>query len=285
MKTDRPKNRSILITGCSSGIGARCATGLAERGWRVFTAARKPDDVDRLAQAGFEAVRLDYADEASISAAVETVLARTRGMLDAVFNNGAYALPGAVEDLPTDALRIQFESNVFGWHTLTRGLIPAMRAQGHGRIVQCSSVLGYVPMKYRGAYIASKYALEGLSETLRLELLGTGIHVSLIEPGPIESRFEANALAAFRRSIDIENSVHRAVYDDRIARMERGGSTSRFKLGPEAVLTKLVHALESPRPRPRYRVTVPAEVVAGLKRILPTRTLHAFLARMSDAEK
>ncbi len=284
-KPEPVTGRSILITGCSSGIGAHCANRLAERGWRVFATARKPKDVDRLAKAGFEAIRLDYADETSISNAIATVLDATGGTLDALFNNGAYALPGAVEDLPTEALRVQFESNVFGWHTLTRGLIPAMRARGHGRIVQCSSVLGYVPMKYRGAYIASKYAIEGLSETLRLELLGTGIHVSVIEPGPIESRFEANALAAFRRSIDIEGSVHRAVYADRIARMERGGSSSRFKLGPEAVLTKLVHALDSPRPKPRYRVTVPAEVVAGLKRILPTRTLHAFLARMSDAEK
>ena len=197
-------NRSILITGCSSGIGAHCAHRLRGRGWRVFAAARKPADVDRLAGAGFDALLLDYADGASIAAAVDTVLSGTGGGLDALFNNGAYALPGAVEDIPTEALRAGFEANFFGWHDLTRRLIPVMRAQGHGRIVQCSSVLGYVPMKYRGAYIASKYALEGLSETLRLELLGTGIHVSLIEPGPIDSRFEPNALTVFRASIDIE---------------------------------------------------------------------------------
>jgi len=277
-------DRSILITGCSSGIGAHCAGRLKERGWRVFASARKPEDVERLAGAGFEAVRLDYQDEASIDRAVDTVLQTTGGTLDAVFNNGAYALAGAVEDLPSDALRAEFEANFFGWHTLTRRLVPVMRAQGHGRIVQCSSVLGYVPMKYRGAYIASKFALEGLSETLRLELLGTGIHVSLIEPGPIDSRFEPNALTVFRASIDIEGSVHRDAYTRRIARMERGGSTSRFKLGPEAVLKKLVHALDSPRPKPRYRVTVPAHVAAGLRRLLPTRALHRFLARSSDAE-
>lgn len=277
--------RSILITGCSSGIGAHCAGGLRARGWRVFTAARKQADVDRLAAAGFDAVRLDYADEASIAAAVDHVLAATSGGLDALFNNGAYALPGAVEDLTTDALRTEFEANFFGWHTLTRRLIPVMRAQGHGRIVQCSSVLGFVPMKYRGAYIASKYALEGLSETLRLELLGTGLHVSLIEPGPIDSRFEQNALAAFRKSVDIYGSIHADVYRERIQRMERGGSSSRFKLGPEAVLRKLAHALESPRPKPRYRVTVPTHVMAMLRRILSTRALHAFLARASDAER
>lgn len=276
--------RPILITGCSSGIGADAAKALSARGWRVFATARKQDDLDRLAADGLEALRLDYADEASIHAAVDALLTATGGRLDAVFNNGAYALPGAVEDLPTEGLRRQFEANLFGWHTLTRRVVPTMRAQGHGRIVQCSSVLGYIPMKYRGAYIASKFALEGLSETLRLELLGTGIHVVLIEPGPIATRFEQNALAAFRATIDIEASVHRDVYRRRIARMERGGSASRFKLGPGAVTAKLVRALESPRPRPRYRVTLPSHAAALLRRVLPTGQLHRFLARSSDAE-
>ena len=278
-------DRSILVTGCSSGIGAHCAVRLRETGWRVFAGARKQTDVDRLAGEGFEAVRVDYNDKDSLAQAAETVLAATNGRLDALFNNGAYALAGAVEDLPTEAMRTAFEANFFGWHTLTRRLIPVMRAQGHGRIVQCSSVLGFIPMKYRGAYIASKYALEGLSETLRLELLGTGIHVSLIEPGPIESRFEQNALEVFRRSIDIAGSIHRETYDRRIARMERGGSGSPFKLPPEAVYRKLVHALDSPNPRPRYRVTLPTTGVAIARRILPTRMLHAFLARASDAEE
>ncbi len=278
-------SRSILITGCSSGIGAHCAERLREAGWRVFPAARKQADVERLTRAGFGAVRLDYADETSIHAAVDTVLAATGGTLDALFNNGAYAQAGTVEDLPTEALRAEFEANFFGWHTLTRRLVPVMRAQGHGRIIQCSSVLGYVPMKYRGAYIASKFALEGLSEAMALELRGTGIHVSLIEPGPIESRFEQNALAVFLRTIDIDGSPHREAYRTRIARMERGGSTSRFKLGPESVYVKLVHALESRNPRPRYRVTVQARAAWFLRRALPTRALHAFLARMSDAER
>lgn len=277
--------RTVLVTGCSSGIGAHCAHRLSETGWRVFATARKPADVTRLHENGFEALRLDYADRGSIADAVETVLAATDGRIDAVFNNGAYALAGAVEDLPTEALAAQFEANLFGWHDLTRRLVPVMRRQGSGRIVQCSSVLGYIPMKYRGAYIASKYALEGLTETLRLELLDTGIHVSLIEPGPIDSRFEQNALAVFKRTIDIKHSVHADVYRTRIARMERGGSTSRFKLGPEAVYRKLVHALESPNPRPRYRVTLPATVSMLLRRVLPTRSLHRFLARASDAEE
>lgn len=278
------ERRTILITGCSSGIGADAAVTLARRGWRVFAAARKPRDVARLAGEGLEALQLDYADEASIGRAVEAVLAATGGRLDAVFNNGAYALPGAVEDLPTEGLRAQFEANLFGWHALTRRVIPVMRRQRQGRIVQCSSVLGYIPMKYRGAYIASKFALEGLSETLRLELFGTGIEVVLIEPGPIATRFDINALAVFRATIDIEGSVHREEYLRRIARMERGGSSSPFKLGPEAVTAALIRALEAPRPRPRYRVTVPSHVAALLRRALPTSALHRFLARASDRE-
>lgn len=278
------EQRTILITGCSSGIGADSARTLSRRGWRVFATARKSRDVERLAGEGLEALHLDYAEEASIGAAMEAVLAAGGGRLDAVFNNGAYALPGAVEDLPTEGLRAQFEANLFGWHTLTRLAIPVMRRQGHGRIVQCSSVLGYIPMKYRGAYIASKFALEGLSETLRLELLGTGIDVVLIEPGPIATRFDLNALAMFRATIDIDGSVHREVYRRRIARMERGGSSSRFKLGPEAVTAALIRALDSRRPRPRYRVTVPSHVAALLRRALPTSALHRFLARASDKE-
>lgn len=278
------EQRTILITGCSSGIGADAARTLSRRGWRVFASARKAQDVERLAGEGLEALRLDYADEASIQATMERVLTAAGGRLDAVFNNGAYALPGAVEDLPTEGLRAQFEANLFGWHTLTRLAIPVMRRQGHGRIVQCSSVLGYIPMKYRGAYIASKFALEGLSETLRLELLGTGIDVVLIEPGPIATRFDINALAAFRATIDIEGSLHREVYRSRVARMERGGSSSRFKLGPEAVTAALIRALESRRPRPRYRVTVPSHVAALLRRALPTSALHRFLAHASDKE-
>ncbi|TCT03677.1 short-subunit dehydrogenase [Tepidamorphus gemmatus] len=276
--------RTILITGCSSGIGADAARTLLLRGWRVFAAARKWQDVARLAGEGLEAVHLDYADEVSIARAVEDVLAATGGRLDAIFNNGAYALPGAVEDLPTEGLRAQFEANLFGWHALTRRVIPVMRRQRGGRIVQCSSVLGYIPMKYRGAYIASKFALEGLSETLRLELLGTGIEVVLIQPGPIATRFDTNALSAMRATIDIEGSVHREEYHRRIARMERGGSSSPFKLGPQAVTAALIRALEAPRPRPRYRVTVPSHVAALLRRALPTSALHRFLARASDRE-
>ena len=271
---------SILITGCSSGIGLACAEGLRERGWRVFASCRRAEDCDRLRALGFEAPRLDYADEATIHAALAEVLEATGGTLDALFNNGAHALPGAVEDLPTDGLRALFEANFFGWHTLTRAVIPVMRAQGYGRIVQCSSVLGYVAMPWRGAYNASKHALEGLTQTLRLELRDTPLHVSLIEPGPVTSRIRANSIPHFERWIDWEASPRAKQYrDDLLQRLYHADGPDRFELPPEAVLRRLVHALEHHRPRPRYRVTTPAHIAEALRRVLPTRALDWVLSR------
>ena len=293
-----PAERAILVTGCSTGIGYTCALGMKARGWRVFATARRPDDLAMLDGLGLEAVALDYADPASVAACAGTVLERTGGRIDALFNNGAYGQPGFVEDLSVATLRRQFEANVFGWHDLTVRLIPAMRAQGHGRIVQCSSVLGLVAMKYRGAYNASKFAVEGLTDTLRLELAGSGIHVSTIEPGPIRSRFAANALAALRREIDIDASLHRDLYRRRIAALEaeaaglppreapgearrRTGPLPRYRLGPEAVLDALVHAVESRRPRPHYHVTMATRFMAAMRRLLPARILHGLAGRLS----
>ncbi len=269
---------SIIVTGASSGIGAYCARALKEEGWRVFATARKPADIAALEAAGIEAFYLDYREPDSIAALVEAVLARTGGRLDALYNNGAHAQPGAVEDLPVDALRQQFEANVFGWHDLTRRIVPVMRRQGHGRIVNCSSILGLTPVKWRGAYVASKHALEGLMLCLRAELDGSGIHVSLIEPGPIESRIAPNGLDWFLANIDHEKSVHRQAYEAQLARMRGGGSKSRLKLKPDAVHRVLRHALLSRRPRPHYVVTVPAKVGVILKRILPASLLYRILA-------
>ena len=267
------------MTGASSGIGAHCARALRREGFRVFATARQPDDIARLEAEGLEAFFLDYRDEASIARVAAAVLERTDGRLGALFNNGAYAQAGAVEDLPTQALREQFEANFFGWHTLTRAVIPAMRAQGHGRIVCCSSILGLVPVPFRGAYAASKHALEGLMLTLRLELQGSGVHVSLIEPGPVESRIAANGLAWFERFIDHEASVHRDAYRSQLARLRAGGSASKLKLGPEAVHAALRHALLAARPRPHYLVTAPAKWGAALKRVLPAPLLYRLLSR------
>ncbi len=273
------EKRSILVTGCSSGIGAHCARALRDDGWQVFATARKPEDIDALKADGFSANYLDYREEASIHALFETVMRESGGRLDALFNNGAYSQAGAIEDLPTEALKQQFEANVFGWHTLTRQVIPVMREQGSGRIVQCSSILGLVPMRWRGAYNASKFALEALSVTMRMELAGSGIHVSLIEPGPIESKIASNALTYIEKYIDIEGSVHRQAYEPELQRMRQGGVRSKHKLGPEAVYRVLKHALESPRPNPHYVVTRPAKIGVALKRLLPARTLYDILGK------
>ncbi len=277
-------SRTILITGCSSGIGLCCARGLQQRGYRVFATARKPADVARLQQLGLESLPLDLDHSDSIHSAVDEVLRRTGGHLDALFNNGAYGQPGAVEDLSRDVLRASFETNLFGWHELTCRIIPVMRRQGHGRIVQNSSVLGFVALPYRGAYNATKYALEGLSDTLRLELRGTGIHVSLIEPGPIESRFRANAFAMYRKHIDSQNSPHRESYQAMEQRLQKPGPAAPFTLPPEAVLKKLIHALESPRPRPRYYVTVPTHLFGHLKRVLSTAAMDRILTMAAKKE-
>ncbi len=271
--------RSILITGCSSGIGYDAAHGLAKRGWRVFATCRAEGDCARLRGEGLESFPLDYDDEASIAAAVAEVSARTGGTLDALFNNGAFACPGAVEDLPRAALRAIFETNLFGYHDLTRRAIPLMRAQGHGRIVNCSSVLGLVGMKWRGAYVATKFAMEGLTDVLRIEMAGTGIHPILIEPGPITSRIRANAIPHFERWIDWKSSARRSEYEPLVQRLYTASGPDTFELPAAAVTAKLIHALESPRPRARYYVTTPTYLMGTLRRLLPTRLLDWVIAR------
>jgi len=271
--------RSVLITGCSSGIGLAAAQTMKRRGWRVFATARTPDDIDRLkSDHSVESLYLDYTEPASIAETADQVLEATDGALTALFNNGAYGQPGAVEDIRPDVLRAQFEANVIGWHDLARRVIPAMRSNGQGRIVQCSSVLGLIAAPFRGAYCASKFAVEALSDALRMELAGTGIHVSLIEPGPIATRFIEHALKAYRANVDMEGSVHRETYRTRLAQMEEGGQQT-FKLPPETVVKKLIHALEAPRPKARYYVTFPTYAAGFLRRILPTRALDWVAAR------
>jgi len=275
-----PSPRTVLITGCSSGIGRCVAHGLHARGYRVFATARRPADVAALAAAGLESLPLDLDDSASIQAAVNEVLRRTGGELYALFNNGAWGQPGAVEDLRREVLRAQFETNLFGWHELTCRVLPVMRRQGYGRLIQNSSVLGLVALPLRGAYNASKFALEGLTDTLRLELHGTGIHVSLVEPGPIESRFRANGFLAYQRNIDKTHSPFREQYEAMEARLTKEGPAVPFTLPPEAVLKKVIHALESPRPRARYYVTFPTYLFGTLRRLLSSRALDRILRRV-----
>lgn len=273
-------DKAVLITGCSSGIGLCCAEGLRARGYRVFATARKEADVERLRGLGFEAYRLDIADPDSIRTGLGQVLEATGGKLYGLFNNAGFGQPGAVEDLGREVLREQFETNVFGTLELTNLVLPVMRGQEEGRVIINSSVLGFAAMPYRGAYNASKYALEGLADTLRLELAGSGVFVSLVEPGPIRSRFRDNAYALYLKNIEPEGSFHRNQYLKMEARLLKKGPAAPFTLGPEAVLEKLVHALEAKRPRPRYYVTFPTYLFGYLKRVLPTSWLDGLLRRV-----
>jgi NAD(P)-dependent dehydrogenase (short-subunit alcohol dehydrogenase family) len=273
-------SKTILITGCSSGIGYSTAVELKKRGHYVIATARKVEDVNRLKNEGFTVIHLDLADSQSIQKAVSDTLELTGGYCDALFNNGAFGQPGAVEDLSRDVLRYQFESNLFGTHELTNLLIPVMRKQGHGRIIYNSSILGLVAMRYRGAYNASKYALEGLADTLRLELHGTNIHISLIEPGPILSNFRTNSYALYKKNIDHVNSFHKDAYEAMEARLQKEGAAVVFTLPAKAVVEKVIHALEAKQPRIRYYVTFPTYLFAILKRILPIFCLDYLLRKV-----
>jgi NAD(P)-dependent dehydrogenase (short-subunit alcohol dehydrogenase family) len=276
------QKKTVLITGCSTGIGHALALGLRDRGYRVFATVKQGKDVAPLQGAGLESLVLDLRSSDSIRHAVEKVLADTDGKLYALINNGAYGQPGAVEDLSRDALRLQFETNLFGTQELTNLVLPVMRRRNEGRIVQISSVLGIISLAYRGAYNASKFALEALSDTLRLELGGTGIHVALVEPGPITSRFRANAFAAYKAHIDTTHSAHREYYE-RVEKRLGGERPLPFTLPPEAVLEKVIHALEARQPKRRYPVTFPAHLFAWLRRLLPNRVLDAVLSRVSNS--
>ncbi|MFW8635027.1 SDR family NAD(P)-dependent oxidoreductase [Cribrihabitans pelagius] len=273
--------KTILITGCSSGIGLDAARGMRERGWKVFASCRQQRDCDRMRAEGFHSPRIDYTDPSSIETGLAEVLEATGGTLDVLFNNGAHGLPGAVEDLPTAALRTIFEANFFGWHELTRRVIPVMRAQGHGRIVQNSSILGLVSFPWRGAYVATKYALEGLTDTLRVELRGSGIHLVLIEPGPVTSKIREKSIPYFERFVDWKASPLRARYEAGLLdRLYHSSGPDRFELPAAAVTAKLARACESRRPRPRYYVTTPTHIAGALRRLLSTRAIDRILARL-----
>lgn len=270
-------SKSILITGCSTGIGYTCAHGLKKLGYSVFATSRKEEDVERLRLEGLNAFRLDLCDSASMHEALVWMLSQTNGRIDVLFNNAAYGQPGAVEDLRREVLREQFETNVFGTLELTNLVLPYMRKQNSGRIIYNSSILGFVAMSYRGAYNASKFAIEGLVDTLRLELHKSGIEVVLIEPGPIRSDFRKNALAKFLEHIDQENSAHRDVYAKTLKRLQKTGDAP-FTLGAEAVLEVLLKAIEAKKPKARYAVTFPTKLFAVLKRLFPTSMID-YMAR------
>ncbi|MEM7424368.1 MAG: SDR family NAD(P)-dependent oxidoreductase, partial [Pseudomonadota bacterium] len=234
-----------------------------------------------LTAGGLESYRLDYEDAQTIEAAFDETMTRTDGRLDALFNNGAYAIPGATEDFPADAFRAIFEANFFGWHDLTRRVIPVMRQQGGGRIVQCSSVLAFAALRFRSPYVATKHALKGYSDTLRYELAGTGVHVIQLEPGPIDTKIRINSRRHFERWIEIDGSawarsyrdaLHKRLYADDLPK-------DRFELTCEATTAKLVRALDAPRPHARYMVTTPTYFLHWAKRLLPGRWVDSILIR------
>ena len=272
------EEKPILITGCSTGIGRCLAFGLQKRGYPVYATARRQKDVQLLMDSGLSSVQLDLDDSDSIQRALDSILEKTNGKLYGLINNGAYGQPGAIEDLSRNALRAQFETNLFGVHELTAAVIPVMRHHNAGRIIQISSILGFVALRYRGAYNASKFALEGLSDTLRLELANTNIRVSLIEPGPITSEFRSNALRAFKQYVDGETSVHAKDYRQ-IEHRLASSKPVRFTLPAESVLKRVIHALEHPKPKIRYPVTMPTYIMALLKRVLTDSGLDRFLLR------
>lgn len=276
--------KNILVTGCSSGIGYTVALGLKERGYEVFATARTQEDIERLEADGLKVIELDLASSESVQHAANELMLRSGNQLYAVFHNGAYGQPGAVEDLSRETLEKQFAANVFGWMELNNRLLPLFRHQNEGRILFNSSILGFIALPYRGAYNASKYAIEGLADTLRLELADTNIQVALIEPGPITSLFRQNALKAFKENIDIDSSFHRERYQGALTRLNKQGDVAPFTLPPEAVLDKVIHALESKKARPRYPVTFPTHLFAWLKRLLPTFLLDKILLKISASE-
>lgn len=277
--------KNILITGCSSGIGLCAAKTLLQRGYNVIATVRTETDKAALQQQGLQVVLIDLADEKSVTEAMAECMTLFEGRIDGLFNNAAFGQPGAVEDLSRQALQQQFETNVFGTQQLTNLVIAEMRKQGYGRIVYNSSVLGIVSLAYRGAYNASKYAIEGLADTLRLELYGTGIHISLIEPGPITSQFRANAFAKYQQHIAKQHSAHKHTYEAMEARLKKQGPAAPFTLPADAVVAKCLHAFEAKTPKVRYYVTFPTYLFATLKRLLPHRMLDWVLRKVSDNEK
>lgn len=270
---------NILITGCSSGIGFDAARTLHKRGWRVFATCRTVEDVHRLESMGMESFVLDYSDSDSVQQAAQEALQRTGGKIDALFNNGAYAIPGRVEDLPRQALRDIFETNVFGQFELVNLLLPSMHRNGRGRIIMNSSVLGFLGIQFRGAYVATKFAMEGLTDALRLELAESPVHVVLIEPGPIATRIRENSIPHFERWIDWENAHRHDLYESRLRPRLYQADTKkdRFELPSAAVTNCLIHALESLRPKPRYYVTTLTHLMGFAKRVLSTRLLDRLL--------
>lgn len=270
--------KTILITGCSSGIGYDAAKTLQNSGWRVFATCRKESDCCRLQAEGFESFILDYSKEQTIVEAIEYVKKTNDNKLDALFNNGAYALPGAVEDLPRDALRDIFEVNFFGHVDLINKSLPLLRNSSDGRVINCSSVLGFAALPYRGAYNATKFAIEAITDTLRREPTGDAIKFILIEPGPIRTNIRKNSIFHFEKWINWKDSNLAKNYQDNLLKRLYEPTTKLdfFELKPQDVTKRLLHALNSKNPKKRYYVTYPTWAANIINRTLPTTLQDRF---------
>lgn len=279
--TDRSPQKTILITGCSSGIGLDSARRFQDMGWLVLATCRKDEDCQRLREEGLTSFRLDYEDPASIQSGFDEAMRLSNGRIDVLFNNGAYAIPAALEDVPTEALRQIFEANFFGWHSLTRLVLPVMFRQGHGRIIQNSSVLGFAAMRMRGAYNATKFAIEGLTDTMRLELAGSGVEMILVEPGPIRTRIRENGYINFKRWITWQGTRLEEVYEKALIPRLSAIDPPRdpFELMPDAVTDAVVHAATAKRPRLRYRITMATKIMALIKRVTTSRGFDRITKR------
>ncbi|HMO49892.1 MAG TPA: SDR family NAD(P)-dependent oxidoreductase [Kiritimatiellia bacterium] len=272
--------KTVVVTGCSTGIGRAAAALLKDQGWQVVATARKDGDLESLSAEGFFAVKLDTADAGSVARAADEILDRLGGTVGVVVNNAGFGQVGAIEDLSRELLDYQFQVNVIGMQDFTNRLLPAMRRQGYGRIINISSVLGQVSLPYLGVYSASKFAMEALSDALRVELRGTGIAVSLVEPGPIATAFGENAAGRAEATLNADRTAHRAYYEAELRQRKMSGiRPARFTLGPEAVARKILHAASSPRPRIRYPVTLPAYLGLIVRRFAPARVIDAIMAK------
>ncbi|MEA2049307.1 MAG: SDR family NAD(P)-dependent oxidoreductase [Campylobacterota bacterium] len=269
--------KTILITGCSSGIGLQTAIYLKTQGYRVFATARQQKDLDMLENLGFESFLLDVTLSITITNTLAKILELTNGKLDVVFNNAGYGQPGAVEDLETDILKEQFETNVFGLHELTIQVLPIMKAQGYGKIIQHSSVLGIVSLKLRGAYNASKYAVEGLTDTLRLELKDTNIDITLLNTGPVVSDFRINAQNKLLENIDIEKSNYKDIYEKTLKSKKSDVPFTLESIEVSKIVEKIII---SKKVKPRYYITKATYLLGFAKRILSTNLLDKILMKI-----
>ena len=270
--------KNILITGCSSGIGYDVAHYLHENGYKVYATARKQKDVERLNSEGLDAYKLDVTSASDIEEMLSIIVSNDSAIY-AVFNNAGYGQPGALEDISTDVLKEQFETNLFGLHELTRQSLSIMRKQGYGRIIQHSSVLGIIALRFRGAYNASKYAIEGLCDTLRLELMDTDIYVCTVNTGPVHSDFRKNAIIKFKQNVTHLGSNYEEEYKKELLDTQTKDDDI-FTKDSIVVIRNILDALESKKPKPRYYNTFATHLLGSLKRVLTTSVLDKVLYKI-----